>query len=617
MNELWLLELAPFLFFPGFFLALILGLFKEEKSLVEVFAISAALSVAFDSLFLFANSQVFNVGVKGVIGAMTVTLLGLSGVTAGRLTNRRNMPNVKLSKLDAWFGLLTLIEGFVIALQFIKYPLFPEIDSQDFLSHGEIVNTLINQPIPFAQNILYYGIHYILAFGTVLSGESGIFAARDIMGILALLSPFWVFYATKNLFDSERAALAISGVYVLTGTVWFGMVFVSGLYPNFYAILASMLLIGSLAALMRDRNKGNWSVYLLALAAASLSHFSLILIFPAMVVYILAKSRGRNKLNAVASVPILASPIALLIFPSLLGVIASLYRGSSGFNLPPTFLSSVFASIPSVANIFALMQDDFAALSLILLSVAYVWKLKAWKKAEVMLPLVWFLTVMALAPQNDLSWRFSFDAIMPLVMMAGFALHSFTPKKKERFSITERMPMKAMLLLAVVVPSSFLGSWTTQGLTAAASDTMFFNHFQNEEYTAMQWMSHQNISYFNPKDNKTHYAEATYISVTDWRFRYADYLVGNAHVIVNYQDMSGPDNAAFDAVYRGAEYFIVTNITQYPFDSSLTSPGFQAFFQQLNPFLTFNNQTLTGSNLAYSSPNVRIFCVNQNCRPKP
>ena len=60
---------------------------------------------------------------------------------------------------------------------------------------------------------------------------------------LTVLSPLLFYLAAQRLFASVAVSTITAAVYSLSATIWFSSIFNSGLYANFFGILASLFLI--------------------------------------------------------------------------------------------------------------------------------------------------------------------------------------------------------------------------------------------------------------------------------------------------------------------------------------------------------------------------------------
>src|SRR5437660_3877174 len=95
------------------------------------------------------------------------------------------------------------------------------------------------------------------------------------MAILVVLSPLFIYQVSVKLFDNQSAALLNVAIYAFSGTIWFGSVFNSGLYANFFGILVALFLLSSLVSVTRPNSpRLTWLVFLLSTAAAYMSHYT-------------------------------------------------------------------------------------------------------------------------------------------------------------------------------------------------------------------------------------------------------------------------------------------------------------------------------------------------------
>ena len=209
------------------------------------------------------------------------------------------------------------------------------------------------------------------------------------------------------------------------------------------------------------------------------------------------------------------------------------------------------------------------------------------KKTFLFVPIVWFFALLVASPQNLSSWRFSFEASLPLVLMASFGIFSLLPKlkiQKNRRGDTNSIQQHAKMLVVLMILLSpiVIGSWSTTMLSDSVTDTQVVSSAQSAVYTALQWLG-----------NNT--PNSHYLSVTDWRFTYTTLFFGTA---TNYMYFASEDQAIAYARQMGAEYIIVTNIV------TLSIPPIPQDF----PWNTY--QASANMTLVYNNNDVRVYHIS-------
>ena len=136
-------------------------------------AYSFGLGLALDTFVLVIRTSGLNSVLVG-IDQWTVygtIAFGLVCLVASISIRRRITFLVKPRTLDfARLGVL-VIQGVIILLYFEKYPIFPEYQSPDYVTHVQYAQSLISGSLTtIPDGILYFGIHLQLAVSLLLSG---------------------------------------------------------------------------------------------------------------------------------------------------------------------------------------------------------------------------------------------------------------------------------------------------------------------------------------------------------------------------------------------------------------------------------------------------------------
>jgi hypothetical protein len=584
---------------PGLGIGEAIAVWKPQDSLVERFAKTLGLGLSIDAILLFLSTSgitVFGVRLIGVsIGTVyALSIGGLILIVASVAVRRAFRFPVRPTRIDLGVLLLMLIQTYMLFLYFQRFPIFPEYPSGDFLQYLHIAEDLASGAVTSGTtSILYFGIHYQLAAAITAIGGEPLVTIRWTMAALAVLStPIW-FLAAKKLFGKTKVSLIIVTIYSLTATIWFGTIFNAGLYSNFYGILSTIFFLSIICEVQAQEGRSRWWIpFVLSLGNLYLSHYSSLTVLPALVaVPIIARFLSPDQFKryaAAATVPFLP---ALIIVPLYPGLVTSLLNiatqaGSGQALVGSTPLATALSSFPVIGFIATEVTDDIATAALFLFFLLYFYFLRNSREPRMFIAPIWFFSLVVAAPFNTTAWRFSFEAIVPLTLMAGYSIATLIPERVSQKKVRKtgkRWGQSVVLaVIMILLAPVMIGSWGQNLVQTATSDTQSQALIQNEVYDAILWL--QNHTSTN----------STYLSVSDWRFTYTNYMI-NRHAFYRYTN--SPSQGIEFAIAVGANYIIVTNyVTE-------NIPPVAQYF----PWNTFPG----GSNmtLVYDNPDVRIFHV--------
>jgi hypothetical protein len=598
---------APDGFLPGYFIYLaavfapgigfgeLLGAWTRGDGPAEKLGYALAVGLAVDTLVLLVRASGLSAFGYRLLGldldvVYFLIVIGLLALTTSIATKRSfNFPS-RPTRIEAILFLTTLIQAGVVFLFFQKFPIYPAYPSADFRIHAETAQGLISGTIAMLPGgLLYYAAQGQIALSILVVGGFAISTAERTMAILAILSPLVVYLGASRLFSNKMISLLVSSLYSLSGTVWYFSVFDAGLYANFFGILGSLFMLVAYMDLVNNiRRTSKWSVFLLAMVLFYMSHYSVVALLPAFIFipfFQLAKDRRKFGTQLVPALVLLApAGLVALLLPGLYPrVIAVIVSGGGSF-VSTSFLSGVLAGIPVLGYIAGELNDDVEFLALMVLLFVYLVRFRS-GSSMLVFPIVWFFTFV-LAPVTLNTWRFAFLAIVPLILMAGFAIHSLTSeerrpgKKRPRTNISRRW--RTAIVVGVFVVPIVAGSWTTQVISDTTTNTALVNRSQFGVYNATLWMTKETAP------------NATFLSLTDWHFSYLNSTIGRESGV---RFFNQPEQAVAYARRVGTDYIIVTYIV------TISPPNSTSIY----PWNTFKpSANLT---LAYSNPYVEIFRV--------
>lgn len=590
------------IFAPGLGFGEALNLWgSKESSLVMRIGLALGIGLCFDTAVLAIRTLGITVGgiaLKGIdYGTLYfIIAAGLIALVGSILIRRRFLLPIRPRLSDV--GVLTIIAilAVLVELFFVKYPIFPEYVRHDFEVHVILVEGLISgSTVTVPRGILYFGVHYQLASALLFVGGEPLVTVQQTMGLLVILSPLLVYVMGVRIFSSVSAGLAIVAVYVLSGSVWFVSVFNSGLYANFFGLLISVFFVVAFLEVSENlRSPRRWLFFMLVAFAAYFSHYTIITIIPALLAVPAVEllRRRPNSLRFLPPMVVMLAPglVVLLVRPRIVHFLLAFVETAGAAVGGSTTLSAALSSVPALSYIALEINDDVAFVFLFILAAVYVFRAIKLRNALMFIPIVWMAALLIAAPQSVSAWRYSYEAILPLVIMAGYGAYSLLPKpkiQKRRTGESNALSQysKLGLILLLIISPVVVGSWTTSLVSDATTNTEAQAQSQQNIYSAMMWLK------ANTPTN------ATYLSVTDWRFLYTYLIFGRNST---YQYFSTEDEAVNYSQHEGVRYLIVTYVTTL----ALPIPSDEY------PWYTFVPSA--NATLVYSNPDVKVFQVGTN-----
>lgn len=591
-------EFLLLLFLPGMAFMEIFQL-GGDYSFAERLGLCFGLSMAVDVLVLAFRTSGVLIGSQLMVGIFPGTLelmLGASVVAlaAPVILRRRFTLWVKPERLDLYVLGLVLAQALLVVAHFYKYPIFPQFSSVDFTQHVEITASLQSgQTTMFPGGILYYGAHLLMASLVALSGDIVLVATQYAMGIIAVLSPLLVFVAVGSLVRSKRVGLVATLLYVSTGFVWFGSVFNAGLYANFYGILSILLLFAIVPAVLKQpRSTGVWVALALAVGSGYFSHYSYVTVIPALLALPVAIFVLERKVSlpavAISAVVVVPGAVGAVLKPDLVTLLIQFVTASGGANITGnTFLTKYLAWWPVLRYVVAEVTDDLGAVVTLALAALGVYIVFRSKNPLAWVLVVWLLAILVVAPFSETAWRFSYMALVPLLILAAVGFDRLIPEQvdrrlRQRSKVVGRREERRWRLgaLALVFLMLFVDSWSWQLLADAATDGGASNQTQHGILLAMSWMD------ANTPPN------ANVASITDSDFDYYQLVYGR--------------ESGFAPLASPSEIVAASNGTSAPTYVVLTTYGNVALTNgSENPFSVYPNDA--NFQLDYNESGVLIY----------
>ncbi|MDG7010653.1 MAG: glycosyltransferase family 39 protein [Nitrososphaerota archaeon] len=592
---------------PGYGFWEALGKWKDDDTLADRLGLSFGVGIAVDTVVFAVKTM--GLGVPALLGAGTwvdyfLIFLGLAALGASYVRRRRFTRPPSFTRNDFVVILLAAFMAAVTALYFAKFPFFPYF-SQDFLVHTAEATGLIQGTQATVPNLLIYGAaDYQLGMALLAVGGLSLVTVRHTMDVLLVLSPFLVYAVARKLFSGSRAALFAAAIYALSGTLWSTMVLYTGLYANFVGVLLELLLVVAFLDLASGyRSASIWLSSGTIVVAGYLSHYTVLSLFGGFLIFALAARLSRrpgSRGYLLASAAFLApGALGAILFQSwLLQVLSSSYVY---LGRPPltTFLSQLLGAVPAVAYIASDLGNDPGFVALFaLLGVALYWAYRS-RHLPTFLMAAWLVGLIAASPENGGAWRFAFEAIVPVILLAGYGLDSLLSHppspahaKKMRLPAPGSANLRRVGMVAVCL--LFLVPIAAQGQAAGTANsstrgTQLEAQVQGALFQAMAWLD-QNTP-----------PTSTVLSVTDPRFIFARVVIDR--IASDYYSPTASGAIAY-ATLHGERYIVVTRHDVVTTNGTSVSDTNDTTL----PWFTYPLQS--GLTMVYNNTDVMIFEIS-------
>ena len=592
-------------FLPGLGLGELLDIWPNDRSVADVLAYSFGLGLSVDSLVLLVKTSGVTVAGAVLKGIDLGTVYSLVGVGLALLLvsvawRRRVRFLVKPQKVDLALLIPVLVIISVEVLYFAKYPYFPRNESQDFQNHAQYVISLISgNLVTIPGGILYYGVHYQLASAFLLVGGEPLVTVQRTMGLLVALSPLMFYAGARAIFNRRLIALVVTSVYAMSGTIWFVSAFVTGLFANLFGVMAVLFFVVTYAGLAANiRRIRYWVPFLLSLIMLYVSHFTALTIFPALILLPVLQYAIVRKgvLGYLLPSLVLLIPAAIVVVAdrNILNLLLSLAEASGGLVGISTPLSTALTSVPILSYIAADLYDDIAFVFLFAFTAVYLVKGLRGHGSLNWIPLIWFASIAAATAFTPDVWRYSYEALVPLTLMAGYGMFALIPqqgraprglRRRTGSSQSGRLILTIGIIVLILIPI-VATSWTEISAVDSVNDPGDSSAFQSSVYSAMYWL----------KANTPN--SSVYLSATDWRFTYANFVISHhTYALPEGECFTDPQQTIGTAINDSVNYIIVTYYETCALPPSLGN----GLWDSLTPA---SNLTLV-----YQDSDVKIFQV--------
>lgn len=379
----------------------------------------------------------------------------------------------------------------------------------DFAQHAGLALSVAAGHLPSIQSAaLYADAQLYLGLVVALFGHPYT-SVRMAMYVLAFVSPVVCYLSVKPLIG-KKAAWTFALLWTLSGVIWWPMVIGVGLFPNFFGVLAALMLLGATKAAMDDLSPKKAGVLGLVLLFALFSHYSVLTLFPALVVWALLKKRFA--LAGLLSLPLLLG-VALVGYQTLLGFA----QGGTATGYPPATALSALTPSALFASMVAVQSSDLGAVLIGLAAAIAILRLlgrpQRTEATAIGVMLAWLITVFVVSPDVG-AWRFGLVALVPVLILASVEV------SKHRLAAP-------YLVLAIALGGFVVHPWTPAGIAWDAMDSpREVQSYLSQVSQAGAWMEAHPGNYTSP---------------TEWRFAffgasYSPHEQGNPALLMNRTD---------------------------------------------------------------------------------
>jgi len=539
-------EFAAFLVLPGAAAIELLGVGRNLPFSAKA-GLAFGLGSAFDVILLEVRTSGLSIlgsAMRGIDPGLVLTVVLASVVLLALPVSLKRSSNFfdGFEKSDVPIFALVFGLGLLVYAHFLAYPIFPQFNSVDFVVHSQLASGIKSGAVtPGLPSFLYFGADLLLGASVAVMHGVPLAVTQKGMGVLLTLSPLVVYAAMMAVFESRLAGLVGAIVYVAGGFVWFDAVFGSGLYDNFLGEISILTLLICLSLVIREpgrrRNLIPWA---LAFVSGLYSHYSFLTILPPLVLLpaldYVAKRRLRFDLLVICLLPVVFFGLSFILLRSdTLSFLASLLSNRIGS--PPILLTPLamwFGDVPFLKYVAVEVFDQPS--TLILLAFAALGSLIAIRRLGTLpvLVVVWSFVLYSGAELSAVSWRFSLEALLPLMMLSSFgsewAFQRVRTISRAYVGRSQKLPrlrrlIGPLFLVIILVPLAS-NSWSAWMLADASNTSPLKPSSEPNVYQSMLWFGEH-----TPPGSLL-------ISLTDQRFIWAAPLVERRSMYAPFASMN-------------------------------------------------------------------------------
>lgn len=345
--------------------------------------------------------------------------------------------NVSLPK-PSWIDAVVLVACVIIAMRHVFYfqrfanGIYTQYYSNDLIQHIQDSSDYANGKMPVMKGqVLYWGFYFISSMPISFDMDPRE-SVRMTMILLAVLSPLFMYLVTQKLFGSHRTAAVSALLWSGVDFTWYRMTIDLSLYPNFFGMISSLILIAAVKSFMKTHD---WihgaSILVIAISTAYMSHYSTLFLILPLALYVLLSTTQHGsqyglRVRGLLIFGGLLIPVftGAFLFPNLA---SGLFSALSGLGSYIQYTTPLSLAIPlsSLSYTVGFINNDILALLLFGNLGFCVWLVAKRRDETIAFLIGWFAIALVMASLADGSWRISIVMLLPLILMAGCTLSLF------------------------------------------------------------------------------------------------------------------------------------------------------------------------------------------------
>jgi hypothetical protein len=426
----------------------------------------------------------------------------------------KKLPEFTINSNDKFLLLIYLGHLAFLALHFLKFPIFPNSSSGDFILHLKYSLQLINGEKNIINLGYYPGVEILIGSGLLLIGGEELIVMRKVICLIAGFMPLIIFNTGTRVFNNRRKAIICSLVYSFSSAFWYDSLYISGLYAN---ILTNLIAISLVYLIINSTYKKSLKFYFLVFLSSIsliLSHStSVIFLVLSFIFIIIVRLRNRVVLSDYTRTVLFQSLplVGVLFYPKILSRLKNIL---SGQYIQIEVRSSIFELFKPISPFFAYTSAYFG-LILVMLSITglaiILVRLKEGREFWGSFFCLWFLLTWILSLQGKQIWRFALLAKIPSIFLVGYLIEEvLISLKKIVLGQTEDyksinlnyIGLSTLMLLIILISGGSLNY---------VSSNLSYNYTsqrQNSIFNSMMWISENTSN------------ESVILAISEWEYIY-------------------------------------------------------------------------------------------------
>lgn len=476
---------------PGLTLTLILRMNKNALS--EYIALAASLGISFNIVLLSLLQVIINeiniIYIYSIIILSTVILITI-------IRSRNKVITIKYSKYDVFLLLIYIGYLAFLGLHFLKFPIFPNSSSGDYIIHLKHSLSLVKGEKTIVNLGYYPGVELLLGAGILLNNGENLVAMRHVMSILSGFAPILIYNTSLGLLKEKRKALICAAIYSFSSAFWYDSLYISGLYAN---MLTNLISIGSLYFIYRSTTEKKLKYYLILFLngiSLILSHStSIVFIIMTWIFLAIIKTRGENLFKEyLYSVSCFSLPLLGIFFhPEILSRLKNILSGQYvSIELGDPIVNMIKPVSPFIAYMSGYMGIVLVSLTLtgcIFILIRTSKRTVFWSSFFGL----WFIFIWILSLQGKQVWRFALLSKLPSVFLIGYLSEEVIASIEKIVNETQGVTNKvqkvnryglSLILVSIILISGGMLNYTSSHLSHSENEQR-----QKSIYESIVWVS--------------------------------------------------------------------------------------------------------------------------------